>query len=136
MTGSKLSARLPVAAGGEPRRILIVEDEPDVRETLKTLFEELGHQVDVVADGLDAVARLLELQPDVAFIDVGLPGIDGYEVARRVRAAPRGAGLYLIALTGFGGEKAMQKSREAGFDRHVLKPIQIDALIGLLDRAS
>jgi signal transduction histidine kinase/DNA-binding response OmpR family regulator len=117
------------------RRILIVDDSGDFRDILQETLEDWGHQVWVAKDGIDGVARILRLQPDVALVDVGLPGIDGYEVARRVRAAPNGAELYLVALTGYGGVEDKDKARSAGFDRHLTKPIGVDELLQLLERA-
>jgi signal transduction histidine kinase len=116
------------------RRVLLVEDDKEIREVLKLLLEELGHQVQTADNGLTAVDRILELRPDVALVDVGLPGIDGYEVARRVRASPAGAGLFLVAVTGYGGPRAKARSMEAGFDHHVVKPIDPDTLDALLVR--
>lgn len=114
--------------------MLLVEDAPEIREALALLLEALGHSVEVAEDGLQAVKKSLALLPDVALIDVGLPGIDGYEVARRVRAGPDGSRPYLIALTGYGGAAAELKAKNAGFDRHVVKPIDIDRLPELLER--
>jgi PAS domain S-box-containing protein len=121
-------------AAGESRRILLVEDSEDIRETLAELFQELGHQVATAANGLDGVSQALALRPDVAFVDIGLPGIDGYEVARRIRAAPGGKELYLIALTGYGGAEATQAALDAGFDLHLTKPVDPANLPRLLHR--
>ena len=116
------------------RRILLIEDSEDIRETLAEFFEELGHEVTVAANGPDGVAKALALLPDVAFIDVGLPGIDGYEVARRVRAGPGGKELYLIALTGYGGAEAVRTAADAGFDLHLTKPVDVATLPRLINR--
>ncbi|WP_437685523.1 ATP-binding protein [Sorangium sp. So ce176] len=143
--GSEFTVRLPlggaaapIAARGEPppaareepraeaaarRRVLVVEDAADVRRMLREFLEALGHEVAVAADGLDGVAKLLALRPDVAFVDVGLPGIDGHEVARRARAAPGGEALYLVALSGYGGPEDQARSARAGFDLHLTKPV-------------
>ncbi|WP_433926822.1 ATP-binding protein [Sorangium cellulosum] len=119
-----LAAReVPRAEAAERRRVLVVEDAADVRRMLREFLEALGHEVTVAADGLDGVAKLLALRPDVAFVDVGLPGIDGHEVARRARAAPGGEALYLVALSGYGGAEDQGRSRRAGFDLHLTKPV-------------
>jgi CheY-like chemotaxis protein len=110
------------------RRVLIVEDADDARDILREILEDFGHEVSVAKNGLEGTARILELRPDVSLVDVGLPGIDGYEVARRVRAAPDGADLYLVALTGYGGAEDKIRAQSAGFDRHLTKPISIGDL--------
>ncbi len=128
-------APLPIAAPASPRkhRVLVVEDSPDVREMMKELLEDLGHEVEVATNGLEGVAKVLEVRPDVALVDVGLPGIDGYEVARRVRASADGGSLFLVALTGYGGSEARSKALEAGFNVHLVKPIDVDDLPRLLE---
>ncbi|WP_437661409.1 ATP-binding protein [Sorangium sp. So ce1182] len=112
----------------ERRRVLIVEDAEDVRRVLRELLAALGHEVEVAADGLDGLAKLLALRPEVAFVDVGLPGIDGHELARRARAAPSGEAVYLVALSGYGGPEAQARSRRAGFDLHLTKPVGVATL--------
>lgn len=113
----------PRPRAAERRRVLVVEDAEDVRRVLREFLEALGHEVAVAADGLEGVAKLVSLRPDVAFVDVGLPGIDGHEVARRARAAPGGEALYLVALSGYGGPEDHARSRRAGFDLHLTKPV-------------
>jgi CheY-like chemotaxis protein len=120
-------------AGG--RRILLVEDDADTREALKTLLELSGHRVEVAADGGEAVAHVLANRPDVALVDIGLPEIDGNEVARRIRAHLGAAGIFLVALTGYGDETDEARSRAAGFDAHFTKPVELARLERLL-RAS
>jgi len=120
------------AVAGDRRRILIVEDADDFREVLRETLEDWGHDVSTAKNGLDGAARILELRPDVALVDLGLPGIDGYELGRRVRAAPNGADLYLVALTGYGGPEEKLGARKAGFDRHLTKPIDIEELAQVL----
>ncbi|AGP38567.1 ATP-binding protein [Sorangium cellulosum] len=110
-------------AAADRRRVLVVEDAEDVRRVMRAYIEALGHEVTVAVDGLEGVTKLLELRPEVAFVDIGLPGIDGYEVARRARAAPGGEALYLVALSGYGGPDDQARSRRAGFDRHLIKPV-------------
>ncbi|HEY0135824.1 MAG TPA: response regulator, partial [Nannocystis sp.] len=114
------------------QRIVIVEDNDDVREMLRYLLESIGHEVDEAADGVQGIAKVAELQPDVALVDIGLPGLDGFEVARRLRASGAVSGTLLIALTGYGLEKDREAVLEAGFDRHLTKPVEPDLLIQIL----
>jgi PAS domain S-box-containing protein len=113
------------------RRVLIVEDNDDAREMLRHLLEQTGHEVHEAADGLVGLDRALALRPDVVVIDIGLPGLDGYEVARRVRAAGH-ADVLLVAVTGYGQSGDRQRSGEAGFDAHLTKPLDPLALESLL----
>jgi len=110
------------------RRILLVEDSADAREALQLLLELDGHDVAVAADGSEALTRAVEVEPDVALIDIGLPVLDGYEVARRLRATPLGSKMRLIALTGYGQPEDRARVMEAGFDGHLVKPVDPDAL--------
>ncbi len=104
-----------------PRRVLVVEDHEDSREMLKTLLEAEGHEVREASDGRMAVEQALSFQPDVVLLDVGLPVFDGFEAARRIRAA--GGTMRLVALTGYGQAEDIARSRAAGFDEHLVKPI-------------
>jgi PAS domain S-box-containing protein len=115
--------RPPVVAKPRPRRILVVEDYADAREAVRALLEADGHGVEIATSGDDGVAKALDLTPDVAIVDVGLPGLDGYEVARRIRRAPAGQRVYLIALTGYGQANDRRRAHEAGFDVHLVKPL-------------
>jgi signal transduction histidine kinase len=123
-----------VATNGARLTILLVEDNADTREMMAQLLRLKGHDVHEAADGVAGVAAALRLRPDVAFVDVGLPGLDGYEVARQIRRAPEGAAVALIALTGYGQPEDRQRAVEAGFDRHVVKPLDPDRLETLLAR--
>jgi PAS domain S-box-containing protein len=116
------------------RRVLVIEDGEDLRELLRELLERLGHEVFVASDGLEATQRVLAIQPDVALIDVGLPYVDGYEIARRVRAQVSAPQPLLVALTGYGGAEVAERARKAGFDLHVTKPIDAEGLRELLAR--
>jgi signal transduction histidine kinase/CheY-like chemotaxis protein len=119
----------PVTAA---RRVLVVDDNRDAREMLRTILELGGHQVRDTPDGVEAVRLAVEWAPDVALVDIGLRGIDGYEVAKRIRLR-LGAALRLIALTGYGDSEARALSLEAGFDEHLVKPVDpavLDAIIG------
>ena len=121
-------------AASRPLSILVVEDNDDARETLQTLLELMGHRVDGARDGIAGVQIALASRPDVALVDLGLPGMDGYEVARRLRAEG-GLRPYLIALTGYGAREDRDRALEAGFDAHVTKPVAMEALDALLATA-
>jgi len=127
---------VPEAVAAKPsgagRHVLLVEDNADNREMLQALLEMEGHHVDVAADGLQAVQRGLALKPDVAIIDIGLPGIDGYEVAQRLRAE-LGRRIVLVALTGYGMPEDRMKASRAGFDVHLIKPVGLPDLEAALE---
>jgi CheY-like chemotaxis protein len=114
------------------KRVVIVEDNEDGRQMLKALLRLHGHEVHEADDGLGGVAQVLRVRPDVAIVDIGLPGCDGYEVARRVRAAEDGAHIRLVALTGYGQRDARERAAAAGFDGYLVKPIEPDALAEIL----
>jgi CheY-like chemotaxis protein len=114
------------------KRILLVEDNADIGETLRDLLEILGHDVELVNDGLRGVQRALESRPEVMLVDIGLPGIDGYEVARQVRASAHGGAVIMLALTGYGRPEDRKKARDAGFDAHLVKPVDPDELLRTL----
>lgn len=114
------------------RRILLVEDDPDTRDALKTLLELSGHQVAVAADGGEAVAHAVAHRPEVALVDIGLPEIDGNEVARLIRSHLGEDGIFLVALTGYGGDAEVERSLAAGFDAHFTKPVELARLDRLL----
>jgi|GEM_PF-173086 len=126
------AAEPPPAGDNGAKRILLVEDDADTREALKTLLELSGHQVAVAADGGEAVAHAVANRPDVALVDIGLPEIDGNEVARRIRAQLGAGGIFLVALTGYGGETEEALARAAGFDAHFTKPVELSRLDRLL----
>jgi CheY-like chemotaxis protein len=123
--------RAPVSAVG--RRILLIEDNLDAAETLATYLEMIGHVVEVENDGaagIDAAHRFL---PDVVVCDIGLPGaLDGYAVARSLRANPRFSTTLLVALTGYGQEQDRRRAIDAGFDRHTTKPVDPTSLVALI----
>jgi CheY-like chemotaxis protein len=110
------------------RRVLVADDNEDSAETLALLLQALGNEVRAVHDGQRAVEEAEAFRPDVALLDIGMPVIDGYEAARLIRAKPWGRGVVLIALTGWGLDEDVQRAREAGFDRHLLKPVDIGPL--------
>ncbi|MGH7324180.1 MAG: response regulator [Candidatus Rokuibacteriota bacterium] len=115
------------------RHVLVVEDHEDAREAVRCLLEVCGHQVEVASDGASALSTALTSRPDVVLMDIGIPGIDGFEVARQLRASEAGKSMLLIALTGYGQPQDRQRALESGFDRHLVKPIDPDALFSLLE---
>ncbi len=113
-----------------PRRIVIVEDNEDARQMLKALLELAGHEVHDAADGPAGIELVAAVDPDIAFVDIGLPSIDGYEVARRLRE--RHKNLCLVALSGYGQSEDRRKAVEAGFDMHLLKPVDPGRLSAII----
>ncbi|HEX7218841.1 MAG TPA: response regulator [Burkholderiales bacterium] len=111
-----------------PRKVLIVEDNDDARHMLHQALEFSGHDVREARDGTSGLALAAEARPDVALIDIGLPDLDGYEVARRLRAAPGGRRMGLIAITGYGQAEDQRRAYEAGFDAHLTKPVAPERL--------
>jgi CheY-like chemotaxis protein len=109
-------------------RILVVDDNEDSADMLAAVLEGRGHELRVAHDPETALRIAVEFAPNVAFLDLGLPEMDGYELATRLRALPGLAELRLIALTGFSQASAREKSREAGFDHHLVKPVQLQAI--------
>ncbi len=116
------------------RRILIVDDSRDSVNTLARLLTRLGHEIETAYDGLSACETAVTFTPDLVLLDIGLPGMDGFEVARRLRAESSLDGVYLVALTGYGSESDRNRSKESGFDAHLVKPVEIDALLAILDK--
>ena len=147
--GSEFTLRLPLApvqkiekkqALGEPharatygQRILVVDDNVDAARTLELLLKSIGHQAKVAYSGLEALRIAPDFDPHIVLLDIGMPGLDGYEVARRLRATQKGNVLRLVAITGWGQEGDREKSREAGFDVHLVKPVDPDDLARVLD---
>ena len=117
------------------RRVLVVDDNRDAADTLAALLRVSGHDVRVAYDGGAALAVGKAEPPDVVFLDIGMPGMDGYETARRLRAMPQTARAMLVALTGWGQEEDQRRSAAAGFDRHLVKPAEPAALQAILSRA-
>lgn len=114
------------------RRILVVDDNRDALESLAALMEIAGHIVRAAADGELALALAASFRPQVVLLDLGLPKLDGYEVARRIRAETWGKTMLLIALTGWGQDEDRRRTRESGFDSHMVKPLDLEALTALL----
>ncbi len=125
------SAAAPEADCAKPA-VLLIEDNEDGREMMATMLDVYGYPVLQSADGLDGVQQALSRLPKVALVDIGLPGIDGYEVARRLRANPDTQAMRLIALTGYGLAEDQRRVLEAGFDMHLVKPVDIAQLLGAL----
>jgi signal transduction histidine kinase/ActR/RegA family two-component response regulator len=143
--GSEFVVELPLAAGGPsneetsdafprlpPRRVLIVDDNRDAAETLGALLTEMGATVSTADCGPAALESLTHFLPDAVILDIGMPGMDGYEVARRIRSHPQCGAVLLIALTGWGQEHDVRRSDEAGFDHHIVKPADMGKLRALL----
>ena len=147
--GSEFIVRLPLAeitvpdrAAGRAespaapaKRILLADDNEDFVETMRLMLASLGHDVRVANDGEEALATAADFRPDIAFVDIGMPKVHGYEVARRLRSQPSTASCVLVAVTGWGQEDDRARAREAGFDRHLVKPVDPQAIEAIL-RAS
>jgi PAS domain S-box-containing protein len=150
--GSEFTLRMPLAAAAPgsaenagviaevqpesiiPRRVLVVDDNVDAASAMDLLLQSLGHETRVVHDGTQALQIVVDFWPDIVLLDIGMPGIDGYEVARRLRAVRQEQALRIVAVTGFGQETDRKKSREAGFDMHLVKPVAIDDLAQALGK--
>ena len=145
--GSQFEVRLPLANGDSasvpaavpmlaaapgPLRVLVVDDNRDAADSLAVLLDYLGYTVQVAHDGPGALQQAELFRPALVLLDIGMPEMDGFEVARRFRAQEKWNDLVIVALTGWGQEEDRQRSREAGFDHHLVKPTDIDALQGLL----
>jgi len=115
-----------------PRRCLLIEDHVDAAESLAMLLQLIGHEVEVAFDGADGLAKARNQHPEVVLCDIGLPGMDGYAVARALRAAPETSSAFLIALTGYGQDDDRRRALEAGFDAHLTKPANLEELRRLL----
>ena len=115
-----------------PRRILVADDNPDALESLAALLRLGGHVVFAAANGALAFESAAQHRPEIALLDIGMPVLDGYEVARRIRAQPWGKQITLVALTGWGQDTDRRRSHDAGFDSHLVKPLDLDKLTQLL----
>jgi CheY-like chemotaxis protein len=117
-------AILPAPASGEAsRRVLIADDALQGAEALALLLERRGHEVHVAHEGVEALRLAAEIKPDIAFLDIGMPGLSGYEIATRIRCEPWGRHMMLVAVTGWGQEDHKRKAYSAGFDEHFTKPM-------------
>jgi len=149
--GAEFTVRLPVfaraSAGGSSdlelvdaqhsgggRRVLVVDDNLDAAEVLVQALVLMGYTAEARHDGPAAITRVEEQPPAAVLLDIGLPVMDGYEVARRIRALPVGANMQIIAVTGYGQARDRENALAAGFDEHMVKPIRIEALLEVLER--
>src|SRR4030095_7831977 len=114
------------------RRIVVADDNKDSAESLFLLLRLVGNDVRTAHDGLEAFELIEAFRPDAALLDIGMPRLNGYDVARSIRAEPWGRRVLLIALTGWGQDDDRRRSADAGFDHHLVKPISPDALAGIL----
>jgi CheY-like chemotaxis protein len=145
--GSVFTIRFPLAAQGSqhesitaatasneiaPCTILLIEDHDDGRMVMGMMLGAYGNQILEAANGTQGLSIAESRQPDIALVDIGLPGMDGYEVARRLRANPATAGIKLIALTGYGSSADTQRALDAGFDMHLVKPVDSDRLLAAI----
>jgi signal transduction histidine kinase len=150
--GSEFTVRLPLAAAQQPEaaqaarsslrascaelRILVADDNRDAADTLCTLLEVLGHQVQRVHDGEAAVHAAASFNPQLVLLDIGMPRLNGYEACERIRVQPGGKAMTVVAVTGWGQPEDRRKSRDAGFDPHLVKPIDMDALAQVLQASA
>jgi len=118
--------------GSSPRRVLVVDDNLDAAEGLAMLLQLKGHEVATAYDGEGAIDTARRFDPQVVLLDIGLPRLDGFEVARRLREEFPDRSMLLVALTGYGQERDRLRAREAGFDHHLLKPVRLEMLEQLL----
>ena len=119
--------------GLQKRSVLVVDDNADSASSMATLLRMVGHDVEIEHDGPAALTRIAAAVPDIVLLDIGLPGMSGYEVARHLRARPEGQGLRIFAMTGYGHEEDRKRSLEAGFDGHLVKPVMPAELLALID---
>jgi CheY-like chemotaxis protein len=146
--GSEFIVRLPLSPASQvpaqamdgapvpaavPRRVLVVDDNVDAAATLELLLRSLGHETCVAHDGMKALDIAREFRPEVILLDIGMPGLDGYEVARRLRAMNQGTSFRIIAVTGWGQDGDRSKAKDAGFDVHLVKPVDLGVLAKVLD---
>jgi len=127
------AAPAPAPASVHGGRVLVVDDNADAADTMAALLESCGFGVAVAYAPDEALRRLETFEADIALLDIGLPGMDGYELARTVRARARGAGIRLVALTGYGQASDVERAHASGFDAHMTKPVDVDALLALLE---
>jgi CheY-like chemotaxis protein len=128
----------PSAAGsarGARRRVLVVDDNRDFATSLASVLRAMGHEVRVEHDGRAGLGAAESFRPHIAFLDIGMPKLNGYELARRLRALPTTAASILVAVTGWGQASDLQRAKDAGFDEHMVKPVEMDRLEALLGTA-
>jgi two-component system CheB/CheR fusion protein len=133
-TPRPVAVTMPAVLRGAPCRIVVVDDQEDSREMLRIVLEARRHVVYDAADGERAIQLIEEQKPDIAFIDIGLPVMDGFEVARSVRKRHDLKRVKLVALSGYGTKRDVEAALKAGFDEHVTKPAEVDKLERILAR--
>jgi DNA-binding response OmpR family regulator len=147
--GSEFTVRLPLAdspaalprrrtgdgtgAAPTPRRVLVVDDNTDAAESLALFLQAIGHEATTAADGHAALAAAESSRPDLVLLDIGMPGMNGYDVCRLIRAQTWGRGMTLAALSGWGEDEHKARAGAAGFDHHFIKPVDFDVLRRLLE---
>ena len=122
-------ATLPLNRSSQERRVLLIEDNADARAMLRTILEVAGHVVTEAPDGPSGLTAALDMRPDVALIDIGLPGLNGYDVARGIRDSAPELPIRLIAISGYGQPQDRLQASEAGFDAHLVKPVEPDRVL-------
>ena len=130
------TAATPIAHGGPSRRVLVVDDNVDAAETIAMILRLSGHQVRCAHDGRTALTSASEYQPEIILLDIGLPEVDGYEVARRIRAMDHLRNVRIVAISGYGQDEDRRRSHDAGIDQHLTKPVDLDALRSFLEPQS
>ena len=123
----------PIKEQQKRRRLMVIDDNRDAAESMSMLFELWGHEVVCAFDGRSALDTAAKFRPDAVFLDIGLPGMDGYEIAERLREIPQASRIVLVAITGYGQHEDRRRSREAGIDHHLVKPVAPDTLLKLLE---
>jgi CheY-like chemotaxis protein len=146
--GSEFTVRLPLMSGellpevsktvqtavaGQKKRVLVVEDNTDSAETLAAMLDIMGHEAHIAHDGQEGLAEVARLNPSVVLLDIGLPGMTGFEVAEQLRSSNSNHSLMLIALTGYGSDTDRARAKAAGFDHHLVKPVDFGILEKLLN---
>jgi two-component system CheB/CheR fusion protein len=121
------------SAPGPKRSVVVVDDNADAAESMAMLLRTVGHDVRIEHDGAEALETLTRELPDIVLLDIGLPGLDGYEVAKRLRSHPGGEAVRIYAMTGYGQEEDRRRSLASGFDGHLVKPVLPADLIALVD---
>ena len=125
-----------VESWNRPPRVLVVDDNQDAAETLAEILRTVGYEVAIAYDGPGALVLASTFRPEIGILDIGLPVMDGYELASNLRARLGEACPRLIAISGYGQSQDRVRSRQAGFDRHLVKPVGVDLLLAVLDPAS
>jgi CheY-like chemotaxis protein len=117
-----------------PLQILLIDDNEDFIFLLSSLIESMGHHCILSYDGVEGILKAKEMKPDVIFCDIGLPGMDGFEVVKRIRESPAGKDIFIIALSGYTGQRELAQAAESGFDLHMAKPIGMEKLMDILNQ--